>query len=321
MFNQIQNTPLRLNPALTGLFDGNNRIAIIYGNQQTKYLVRDDYNVYNISFDTRVKISKGNHFGIGFNGFQANAKSGDHHIKQASILGNYIMELTSTEQMCQFLSIGVELGVAERSVNIRNPRWRTQREGLDDYPPLIGDGWASSIEPLFNHFELGLGINWNIKYLNGSSLQVGTAVHHLNRSDIPFIIEEEARLNRRYSVHINSELPLNNRLSILPNFIYLSQEEQQLYQVGIIGKWRFDQSNKTKAAQLGMWYRTGDDLTTGFNPIKYTFYTSLEFKELMVGFSYDHSPLRKVRGTVPGNNGIELFIQYRFDTQSKLACN
>ncbi|RMG95844.1 MAG: type IX secretion system membrane protein PorP/SprF, partial [Chloroflexi bacterium] len=105
-FSQFYFSPLTLNPALTGLSEGDYRIAGIYRNQWAS--VTTPYVTYSVSYDMRLLKEKlGNDlFGVG--GMMFNDKSGDGHLTNLTLMASAAYHKLLGEK--HYLALGVQGG-------------------------------------------------------------------------------------------------------------------------------------------------------------------------------------------------------------------
>ncbi|MBK9479474.1 MAG: PorP/SprF family type IX secretion system membrane protein [Bacteroidetes bacterium] len=114
-FSQFFNSPQNLNPALSGVFNGDLRIAANHKNQWRTLPV--PYRTYSISADGKLPLGLKNDYvcaGILFN----NDKSGDGSFitNQAGISLAYLKKLNKDSS--SFLSFGIQPSLISRSINL-----------------------------------------------------------------------------------------------------------------------------------------------------------------------------------------------------------
>ena len=68
VFTNFNASPLSLNPAMTGVFDGSLRIMANHRNQWENIINDGSYNSYSLSVDKKIKANENSYFGLGFLG-------------------------------------------------------------------------------------------------------------------------------------------------------------------------------------------------------------------------------------------------------------
>ena len=313
MFSQLQNAPLLLNPALTGMMDGNHRLSFQLRNQTSQILLGDDYAAASLSYDARIALKNRSYIGLGISSFADVSGAVDYGTEQFRYLGSYIIPIQTRSGACHVLSAGLELGITQRKVDLTNRRWYSQY-GQDRFfsgPPFY--------DTEFLHGEIGVGVNWKSFMHNDNTIQVGFAIHHLNRADVSFL-NGLGKLNRRMTAHAQAEFPINNKLAVSYSFLFFSQGDQKLYYIGASGKWYFEEGRKNKSLELGAMYVNGNTLESGFHPKRYIFNTKVHIRKFQLGFSYDIAPSRFNNGTVVDSKAWEVFVQYTFNNTSSFLC-
>ena len=118
-FTQFYASPLTLNPALTGAFSGKYRLAIIY-RDQWRNVLDNPYITMGGAIDTRFQIGShrrrtNNAFGLGVQFFSDRVPSIDFSTNQVNVSGAFHKSLN--KNATEFLSLGFQLGIAQRNVN------------------------------------------------------------------------------------------------------------------------------------------------------------------------------------------------------------
>ena len=121
-FSQAFAAPLSLNPALTGSFDGRLRLASIYRNQWANQLA-EPISSYAASMDMRFPLNryKGNKrdaLGFGILAVMDRTPGINVNSNLLTLGGAYHKSLNIRNT--QFLSLGVQFGVVQRSLSYQN---------------------------------------------------------------------------------------------------------------------------------------------------------------------------------------------------------
>jgi len=161
-FSQFYQSPLLVNPALTGVFNGDMRAGINYKDQWKSIQgANPTYRTYSLSFDAGLFKKKwaNSYLGAGLNVFSD--KSGDTRMgtTQANLLLSSVLVVADGHQ----ISLGVQGGYAQRSVNLNNSNlvWESQFQN-EIYMQNVSSGEPASFEPFtfadFSHFKCQISI-------------------------------------------------------------------------------------------------------------------------------------------------------------------
>jgi type IX secretion system PorP/SprF family membrane protein len=123
-FSQLNNTPLAVNPALTGGFEADIRAMTNYKNQWTSF--DPSFRTISGAVDMKFDLSNTSMFGTGL--YYYNDKSGniDFGLSYVGLSGAYGTKLSKK----LYLSGGIQLAFGQRSAKIENLRWDSQYNGF-----------------------------------------------------------------------------------------------------------------------------------------------------------------------------------------------
>ena len=273
-FSQFDAAPLYFNPALTGLFDCNNRIITNFKGQWSTY------NSFMISYDQPIKNVElgGGTFGIG-------ALVNADYAGETSY-GNTLFKLLPAFHKDIFpgklkLSTGLDLMVNYNSID------ETKVLLPDDINPNTGgtNVGAEFENPSRIYADLGLGFNFLYSIRADFPLNAGITFNRLLGAGGGGIATNDVPTNyRKYSLNANAVYPINSTVSLLPSFIFLNQKKYMEMNAGSYVKFNVGQYTPiVDALYAGSWYRVNDAVIFGVGfdkPVskKWT---------LNFGFSYD----------------------------------
>jgi len=92
-FSQFFNTPTIVNPATTGVIDGNHRLSFTLRKQTSPILRGDAYGAAAISYDAKIKLSESGFLGLGISGVADKAGELDFGTEQSKYLISYIRSM------------------------------------------------------------------------------------------------------------------------------------------------------------------------------------------------------------------------------------
>ncbi len=287
-FTQFYTSPLTLNPALTGSFDGKYRVGGIY-RDQWRGLLQQPYQTFSFGADLRLEPFKSNvskdRVGVGLLFFKDKVNSLDFSTTQIAVSGAYHKLLNPDNS--QYLSLGVQIGLTQRNINYENLTFQDQWNGIDGYtqPQL-----EKLPENNFGYNDFSTGLNYSVQLENRTSIFAGASFHHINRPNVSFYKGEELpkiRLFPRYSVQLSMNYPINKEHTIFmsPRIIASKQGPHLTANAGTNFRITIDKTYNT-ALHIGSWVRPVKN-DKGFNLDAVILMTGLEFNNILVGLSYD----------------------------------
>ncbi|MEO8085501.1 MAG: PorP/SprF family type IX secretion system membrane protein [Bacteroidota bacterium] len=282
-FSQWLNTPLTLNPAMTGVFNGKFRFSNDFRSQWSG--ITKAYTDIHVSADLPVAkalLRNGQFFGVGFLLMQN--RSGSNFFRQTIIQGS-LSYTTPIDEGDNYISIGFQGGLNQNSVNMTSSTWGSQWNG-DDYDPGSGNPEIVSLEQ-FSFVDLSAGLFWHYVPDQYNFVYAGASVGHIGGENTSFYIKEVYNIHRRYTVNIGSDISMNDdhQSWFAPKALFLLQGKQKEITGGfsIKNKVRFKSQytnyQKELMFSLGAYYRFADAAIVS---------ARFEYNNLSVGLSYDY---------------------------------
>lgn len=303
-------SPLNLNPALTGVMNCNVRLTANYRNQWSSIVRSGVYNTYSASYDQRFTSGRYDYFGLGATVWGDAAGSANFGTTTFKASGSYAKRMAGNRRSSHYLSFGFEGGVSQRRIDFAELRWGTQWNG-NEYDPTAGSGELFD-QPNYTFVDASAGLLWFSNFGDDANLYIGGAYHHLNRANQSFNSGETELLYSRFTIHAGGEVPLTDKVSIVPGIISMIQGPSLQINSGASFKFALGNSRfNSQAFHLGVWSRIGNTAETGLLNDAVILSTRFDYNEYTLGFSYDLnvSPLRSGSN---GQGGFELALQYKF---------
>lgn len=309
-FTQYYNAPTIVNPASTGLIEGNHRLLLGIHYRQSNVLRGDSFTAGVLSYDGRVRISDNGSLGLGVAGVADKAGELNFGSEQSKYLASYIHTF-GEGQKYSHLSFGIDLGITKRTVDINNARWASQIIGGTGILP------PTSFNADFFHADFGAGMVWSSVLGSRKNFTVGVAAHHLNRANISFYGEQaNEKLTVRYTLHGDAQFSLASKLSLLPYFMYLSQGDFYSINTGIALRFHLNGAiNSIDLRQLINYVRS--PYASSGEIDAYHVMANLNFKKLLVGLSYGRSA-QNLRAFGVFTYAFEVMLGYTFNRSSKM---
>jgi type IX secretion system PorP/SprF family membrane protein len=303
-FSQYYNTPLIVNPALTGVFNGDMRGIVNYRDQWSSVA---PFKTYGLSIDAGMmkKKMKNGFVGAGLNMYQDEAGDSKLSTTQVNLSLSSIITLNDENSV----SAGIQGGLMQKKIYNGDLRWGTQ---YDDggYAANIPSGEASVFEnSMYGDFSLGLAWNYgksetNISSNNHLGASAGFAIYHLNAPKQAFDTE---RLHKNFVTHVGLNIGIKGTpLAFNPSLLYMQQGPLKevnaggLFRYMIVEESKYTGFLKETALYLGAFYRVGDAIVPTF---------MFEYANYALGISYDFNTSGLTEAT-DGKGGMEISFRY-----------
>ncbi len=307
-FSQFYQSPLNLNPALTGVMRSNQRFVANYRNQWASALGANAYNTYSASYDQKIQVGTYDYFGVGGSMWGDVAGASRFGMTSARLSGSFSYYMNGGLRSAHYLSVGADIAVTQRRVRTGDLRWPSQHNN-GEYDPASG-----SSEDITNNNilypDLSVGLMWFSIFDETNSLYVGIASAHLNEANVSFL-NSDVSLYRRYTLHGGGEYGLSSTLSLVPGFVVMVQGPHREYNFGTSIRIGIGEDTG-EAFQVGLWTRlgiqaavSGDGGTNAGSSLHsdaLIFSTKFESGKYGLGFSYDFTTSQfKQAGTANGS--------------------
>jgi len=296
-FSQFFASPLTLNPALTGKFDGVFRVAGNYRNQWPS--INNAYTTATVSADMGImknRIPEGDQFGIGLLGFTDRAGNGaltTNHIG-ASVAYHKSLDENSYHQ----IGAGFQGVYTNKRLNIADLKFQDQ---------LTPFGFTGTTSEVFNHgdqnlsyFDLNAGVFYNGSTNGYNNFYLGASMYHINRPKESFQ-GADYLLNARTTIQAGGKIPVGTY-----HFIHLAANhsiQAKAHNTMVGGSFSLNVNNNEDNPTnfyLGSWYRFGDAIIP---------YMGLEFGEWHLGATYDVNT-SQLKTASNSRGGIEISLIY-----------
>ncbi|MFH1319097.1 MAG: PorP/SprF family type IX secretion system membrane protein [Bacteroidota bacterium] len=303
-FSQFSSSPSTLNPASTGIINGNFRAVCNYKDQWRSF--NFPYKTISGSYDMpfyRDLITDGSlGAGISF----ISDKAGD--LDFGTIQVNLSVSANKSLDKNNNLSLGLQGGFAQRSIASDGAKqhWSNQYDpaSTEGYDPITPSGETNPMEN-FSYGDFATGILWNY---TGNTLKAhaGIALFHLNKPKQSFFSTNE-KLYSKLVIHGGSKIDMkNSNVSFLPRILILTQGPTHEINLGALIKYRLQEKSKytgeidEMAVYFGGWYRFSDAFILN---------AGLDFKNFALGISYDVN-VSKLNVATASRGGFEFSLIY-----------
>lgn len=297
-FSQFFVSPLTLNPALTGKFDGVYRVA---GNYRAQWpSIYNAYTTGTVSYDVGIlknRIPDYDQFGIGF--LALTDKSGQGGIFQANYAAlSLAYHKALDEDGFHQIGLGFQGAYTDKKLYPYKAHFEDQ---------LTSNGWTGITNEVFTnqqlsatYFDMNMGLLYNGSTDGNNNFYLGASMYHINRHKESFH-GADYLLDPRVTIQAGGMVPVGEYNAF--HFSAMQSRQSNAVNTVIGGAYMLninqDQNNPTNL-YLGSWFRLGDALIP---------YVGLEFGEFRVGATYDVN----VSSLKPGSNmrgGAEFSLIY-----------
>ncbi|KQS34493.1 PorP/SprF family type IX secretion system membrane protein [Pedobacter sp. Leaf194] len=285
-FSQYYAYPLWLNPALTGVIDGDYRASVNF--KQQWGALSNSFLTGGASFD----VAPTKNFAFGATILNQRAGELDFNYLTALVSGSY--RLRFGLEGLQMVSFGLQAGFVNRSFDLSQGRFGNQFNPVSGY-----DGGLLSGETFSSTSSFVPDINAGIMYFDGNPNQnvnvfIGASAAHLNRP-IERFSDNSTRTPIRFTGHGGARIRASEILDVVPNALVMYQGNTNEVSLGAYAQLMV---NNQSNILFGGNYRIKDAAIA---------FVGLQFKNMVFGLSYDVNTSTFNRAS-NSNGGLELSI-------------
>lgn len=297
-FSQFFASPLTLNPAFTGKFDGNLRVAGNYRNQWPA--INNAFVTSTLSVDAPIlgnRISPDDTWGLGVMAMTDRTANGILTSNYLSVSTAYHKGLD--EDGMQQLGFGFQGTYASKRLDGLALKFE---DGL-----LLDGTWTTSLsEPInrevvnVNFFDFNAGILYSGSTNVNNNFYIGASMYHINKPKESFT-GGYYTLNPRLTIHTGGYLPVAEDKTLHLTALYSNQAgASEVVVGGTLGfNVNHDEENPTNF-YAGSWLRLNDAIIP---------YVGLEWSDFRLGMTYDVN-YSSLKAGSNSRGGIEVSLIY-----------
>ncbi len=292
-FSQFFASPLTLNPALTGLYEGRYRVSFIYRDQWASVL-DSPYSTFSGAADFRYFVNPKKRaykdaFGVGVLFYSDRVADINFSTNQIMFSGAYHKSLNP--QNDQTLSLGIQLGIAQRNISYDRLTFEDEFDGTSGF--LEGQTGEFLPENNFAFGDYQIGLNYSYAPKRGTAVNAGVAIHHVAEPEQSFYFELTQdddfqvtnTLFRKYSGYLNLRIPIGSGVQFSPRAIVYAQGPHLAISTGTNFRFLFN-------AQRGGAIHVGGSVRPVNNTEDFTLdsaiaFFGVEYSNFLIGMSYD----------------------------------
>jgi type IX secretion system PorP/SprF family membrane protein len=295
-FSQFFASPLTLNPAFTGKFDGSWRLAANHRDQWPS--IPKAYVTTSASFDFPIlksKIPESDVFGIGLSGVSDASANSQLKLNYGSVSLSYHKALD--EDGYNTIGAGFQGTYSSMTLDVTKLNFEdmlTQNGFTGTTSDVLTNGSNQS------YFDVNAGLLFSGSTNGENNYYVGASMYHINRPTVSFK-DKNWYMSGRVTLHAGGTFFLSDVVSLSTSVIHQMQNKASETTLGgALGlNANSDNENPTNV-YLGTWMRVNDALIP---------YIGLEFAGLRIGATYDIN-ISSLKAATANRGGSEISIIY-----------
>ncbi len=299
-FSQFFASPLTLNPAFTGKFDGVWRLAANHRDQWPS--IPKAYVTSSASIDFSIlksKVPEKDILGVGISGLMDASANNILKLNYGSVSLSYHKALD--EDGYSTIGAGFQATYSSMNLDISKLTFEDElgqngfQQGTSaDLPGIISNGRNQS------YFDVNAGLLYSTSTNGQNNFYLGASMYHITRPKVSFK-DKNWYLAGRITVHGGGYIPLNEQLSLNASVIHQMQNKasETTFGAAVSANVNGDQERPTNV-YLGSWMRLNDAIIP---------YLGLEIAGLRIGASYDLN-ISSLKAASNSRGGMELSLIY-----------
>lgn len=290
-----QMSPLTLNPALTGSYEGTARVGGIFRSQGFSTTDFDGYNTPSFYGDAPlINIGKTDWLGVG--GMLYSDKAGVGGLGSTVAMLSIAYHKALDKKRKTVLSFGIQGGLGQRRFdNNEDVIFASDIEFSPDF------GMMESLEANKSYFDLNAGVLLKTQMNKTSAMRLGMSFSHILKPNYSLKTgnQNNSKLPLRFQLHAGFDFDLGKKWTLSPAALYNKISAATEIQAQGLLKYKINPEKKTNLL-FGPGYRLGDALQV---------LMGIEMKTLKVMASYDVtlSSLADINNSV---GGFEIAASY-----------
>jgi type IX secretion system PorP/SprF family membrane protein len=296
-FSQFYASPLTLNPAFAGKFDGDIRVAGIHRNQWPT--INKAFVTTSAAVDFRIMknhIAENDTWGVGLMGFSDQSANGAVKFNYASVGTAFHKGLD--EEGYHQIGAAFQGTYANMMINVTNLKF------LDQLTPYGFTGTTTEVFTNNNlknsYLDFNAGVLYNGSTTDQNNFYFGVSMYHINRPKQSFT-GAFFLLNPRTTIHGGGYFTVGQTSTLHLSGLYSTQGKASEALIG--GAYQFlvsEQTDKPTSFYVGSWMRMNDAVIP---------YVGLEFGSFRLGATYDVN-ISNLKSASNSRGGMEISLIY-----------
>jgi type IX secretion system PorP/SprF family membrane protein len=307
-FSQFFSSPLTLNPALTGKFDGTIRVAGNYRNQWPTILKAYETKTASVDFGIlKNRLADIDRMGVGVIGMTDRAGDGVLVTNYAGLSLSFHKGLD--ENGNHQIGAGFQAAYTNKRLDVTKVYFEDELTPFGFMPGTTGEIFTNK-QINVSYVDVNAGVLYNGTTNGYNNFYIGASMYHINRPKETFQ-GGQFILNARTTVQAGGKLPVGSYNSIHFSGIHSMQAKAYNTVAGAAFSYSVNKDEEDPTnVYIGAWYRFEDAVIP---------YIGLEFKGLLVGATYDvnTSSLKPASNTRGGMEISLIYIKKPSDPNAK----
>lgn len=301
-FSQYFSSPLTLNPAYTGFFEGPQRLAMNFRNQWLG--VGEPFQTGTISLESKLikqQVGQENILGLGIMGMFDKTAGGTYRSNYLSISTAYHQVLD--DNAYHHLGIGFQASMGTRNLDFNRVSFNEQfsSRGFD----LSIYNGESMLTKSATYLDFNTGLMYNYNGIR-NRYYLGTSLYHITRPSISFLGNDRYQLPMRITIHGGASWILGDHGEVHVSGQYMSQGAASNHVFGLAYGYSIQSANDNNVLYAGMWARSKDAIYP---------YLGYRLNNTVLGLSYDVTT-SGLQMSAKHNRSFEISLIYDFPDKS-----
>ncbi len=289
-FSQYYAYPLSLNPALTGFFNGDFRIAGTYRNQW-KSITPNSFETIAASFDFNIPVIDKSFAGVGLQFFSDKAGDLNFGTTYFALAGSYNLALNPSGN--QFLSFGAQVGYSQRSLDptkmTTETQWQASGGDISKIVPGVNTGEPNALNDSYSFLDISTGLLWSYTPSKSFSSYAGFALSHINQPNQSFFTGGNDKLYMKIALHGGGDYSLSDNMALVPAILFLKQGPAMETNIGSFLRFSLSSNPNSTGPQfyVGPWFRIVGDEAKAIGSDAVIAAIRIDYMNFSGGVSYD----------------------------------
>jgi type IX secretion system PorP/SprF family membrane protein len=301
-FTQYNMSPLTLNPALSGKYEGTFRVGGIARDQWRSVIASSAYQTQSVYIDSPIMrgLRRKDWIGLGVMAFQDVVSAGK--LKHSAFKISAAYHLALDKKGTSMLSFAGQFGSESRDVNNSYYYENDVLKSVDSRGSdvLLGDKDAMAS---------GNASNWNAGVLFSSKLnkttdaQFGLTFANITRPELTLSVRDtnpNPKLARRTVFHGKFDAKVSKLWTVSPSFLFQTTAKQDEIMIQALAGYLWD-AKRDLTFNMGLSYRLADAVSPMLGA---------RYKKLTLGFAYDIRTGQILNQASGGRGGMEIAAYY-----------
>ncbi len=273
-FSQTATSPLNLNPAETGVFQGQYRFTANHRNQW--FSISNPFTTFSAGFDASLYRNQRSNYIIA-SGLLLNTDiAGSSRYTEMQAMASVAFIKGLNRKKTNFLSLGIQGGIGQHNLDYSRLQFDNQFDGKQYNPDIVSE--EALIQPTI-YPDIAAGIYWLYQPRRDLIYNAGFSVFHINRPSLSFFDNENIYINPRYMTYFRMEFEIGTQTQMIPVVYFQTQHNYREVLVGT--NFRFVQNFRRQdfsAFNTGIYFRGWDAVILSLG---------WDWKAFNFGLSYD----------------------------------